>query len=191
MAKKRTSKDAISHWFRSFFGAGIDDGYVEVRVFPNGRGKMAGRGFLQNAVEFADFVTSYDEKDEGVAIYYSPFVRARQRGTKADLGYTSVVWAEIDTDKLEWDSNAVAKHIHALPYESQPSCCIHSGHGLHLYWHLSETCTRLSDIEGVNSLLRDMMSGDNVWNADRVMRVPWTWNTKAKPASPSCSRVPR
>lgn len=181
MGKKRPTHDLLPVFFHRFFDETIGDGYVELRVFPNGRGKLEAREFVQDAVSFSDFVNGFDGKDAGLAIYFGPAVRSRKGGTKQDVSHTSVCWAEVDCEKLGWDCIETAKVIHDLPYEVQPSVCIHSGHGLHLYWYLTHAADDRAKVEGVNMLLRDMVSGDNVWNIDRVMRVPWTWNTKTKP----------
>lgn len=192
MGKKRSSSDLLPTFFRRFFGEEVG-GLVELRVFPNGRGKMEARDWVADPVAFMDFVNAYDAKDGNLAIYFAPAVRGRKGGTKADVAFSRALWAEVDCDKLGWDSVETARVIHSLPGCLQPSLCIHSGHGLHLYWYLNEdhqidhggkfaaTAKAMSTFEGVNRLLRDMVSGDNVWNADRVMRVPGTWNTKSRP----------
>lgn len=183
MGKKRQQPDLLPNFFERFFGPVLDDGYVELRVFPNGRGKLEARDWVKDAVSFSDFVSGFDAKEGNVSIYFAPAIRKRKGGTKQDVSHTGVLWTEIDCEKLGWDCIETAKLVHDLPYGIQPSLCIHSGHGLHLYWYLTECveAAELQMVEGVNQLLRDTFSGDNVWNIDRVMRVPWTWNTKGKP----------
>ena len=181
MGKKRPAHEQLPLFFSRFFGDSLDGGYVELRVFPNGRGKLEAREFVRDAVAFSDFVSAFDGKDSALAVYFGPAVRGRKAGTKDAVSHTRVCWAEVDCDKIGWDSIEAAKVIHALPYEVQPSVCIHSGHGLHLYWYLERAAENYDAVEGVNKLLRDTVSGDNVWNIDRIMRVPWTWNTKFKP----------
>lgn len=178
MGRKRASSDALPNWCKRHFQPGD---LVELRVFPNGRGKMEAREWVRTTEAFCDFVAAFDGKDANLAIYYAPASRVRRGGTKDDVSHTHMLWAEIDCDKLGWDSVETAKVVHGLPGSLQPSCCIHSGHGLHLYWYLSCPADDRATVEGVNTLLRDMVSGDNVQNIDRVMRVPFTWNTKDKP----------
>jgi hypothetical protein len=74
-----------------------------------------------------------------------------------------------------------ARLIHSIHGVLQPSVCIHSGHGLHLYWYLDDICTDQGAVEGVNKMLSQTFSGDRVHDITRVMRVPWTWNTKGRP----------
>lgn len=181
MGKKRPQHELLPTFFRRFFGDDLGGGLVELRAFPNSRGPLIAREWVRDAVAFSDFVASLDDKDGSVSIYFAPAIRAKKGGTKDDVLHTRVLWTEIDCDKLGWDSIEAARVIHALPYDVQPSCCIHSGHGLHLYWYLTHPADDRAKIEGVNMMLRDMCAGDNVWNVDRVMRVPWTWNTKSKP----------
>lgn len=181
MGKKRPEKEAIPYFFKRFFGNDVD-GLVEIRVFENGRGKMLHRAWVDNAVEFADCAEAWSERNGNAAVYFGVAVRSRRGGSKDDISHTTALWAEIDTDKLGWDAIETAQYIHDLPGVLQPSCCVHSGHGLHLYWYISpETRTTAATVEAVNKLLRDMVSGDNVFDIARVMRVPYTWNTKSKP----------
>lgn len=170
----------MAHWFKRQFGEDIG-GFVELRVFPNGRGQMEAREWVKDAVSFCDFVNSFSGKDADTAVYFGPAIRHRKGGKKSDIAFTSVLWAEVDCEKIGWDCIETAKVLHSLPGMLQPSCCIHSGHGLHLYWYLNAPADDAAMIEGVNSMLRDMVSGDNVQDLSRVMRVPYSWNTKAKP----------
>ncbi len=187
MGKKRASHEQIPTFFRRFFGADLGDGLVELRVFPNARGAIVDRTWVRDHETFADFVAAYDGKDKDVSIYFGPALRRREGGTKKDVLHTSVVWTEVDCDKLGWDSIEAAKVIHGLRGPLQPSACIHSGHGIHLYWYLTHPCADVAKVEGVNKWLSETFSGDRVWNIDRVMRVPYSWNTKGKP--PVQSRV--
>lgn len=184
MGKRRPATELLPHFFSRFFGKRVD-GYVELRVFPNAKGPIVDRAWVRDAVDFTDFVEMYNDKSHDVAIYFGPMIRRRKGGKKADLLDTFALWAEIDTDKLGWDHREVAKVVHALEGPLQPSLCIHSGHGLHLYWYLDESETDIPRIEGMNALLRDMVAGDRVQDATRVMRVPWTWNTKHAPVRSS------
>lgn len=180
MGKKRSDIERRPVWFKGFFGE-TTDLFVELRVFPNSRGPIIAREWVQDVQSFNDFVNAYDDKVADAAIYFAPALRGRKGGKKDDVACAIALWAEIDTDKLGWKTLDVARIIHELPGALQPSLCVHSGHGLHLYWYLSEVAEDLKAVESINQMLRDTFSGDNVWNIDRVMRVPFTWNTKAKP----------
>jgi hypothetical protein len=180
VGKKRSDTERRPVWFKNFFGETTEH-FVELRVFPNSRGPIIARDWVQDVQSFDDFVNAYDDKVADAAVYFAPALRGRKGGKKDDVACTHVLWAEIDTDKLGWDALDTAQIIHELPGALQPSLCIHSGHGIHLYWYLSEIADDLKAVEGINQMLRDTFSGDNVWNIDRVMRVPYTWNTKAKP----------
>ncbi len=181
MGKKRPQHEQVPQFFRRFFGGDLGGGLVELRVFPNTRGPIVDRAWVRDHESFSDFVAAHDDKAGQSSIYFGPALRAREGGKKKDVLTTHVVWTEIDCDKIGWDAIETAKVIHDLRGPVQPSVCIHSGHGLHLYWYLSHPCDDVPKVEGVNMLLSDTFAGDRVWNIDRVMRVPWSWNTKSRP----------
>lgn len=102
-------------------------------------------------------------------VYFTPALRgANGKGTeKSDVVGTIAVWLDVDDDRLPRTT---------FP----PSCIVKSGHGFHVYWLLDKPIASVEVIESINkSLLQDVPTGDKAaWNANRVLRVPGTLNTK-------------
>ncbi len=98
-------------------------------------------------------------------VYFGPAMRKSPGDEKDDVLGTLALWAEVDNEN---------KPRYTLP----PTYMIFSGHGWHCYWFLSEPCLNVSMIEEMNKLLMEDVSGDNCWNANRVLRVPGTTNNK-------------
>ena len=158
-------------------------GFIEIRVLPNDKS----RGLAPRQRWFADiagalkFADQFDDKRNGYSVYFGVGKRARECGRKQDvLGVTSL-WADIDTVNLGWDTERCAKMLHDSPDNVRPSALVHSGGGLHAYWFLKfpligPSQTKL--IELANSKLAKLVSGDDVGNIDRILRLPGSWNAK-------------
>lgn len=111
-------------------------------------------------------------------------------GTKANCSFLSALYADIDVGtaghkkKPLFDSFASAyKHIEKIPLK--PSIIVNSGHGLHLYWLLSQPLElnsyNISEIEFANKQLGMLFGGDSVNDASRILRIPGTLNIKEQP----------
>lgn len=107
-------------------------------------------------------------------VYFTPALRDTDgKGTdKSDVVGTRVVWLDVDDDRLPRTT---------LP----PSCVVRSGHGFHVYWFLEKPIASVEVIESVNkALLQDVPTGDKAsWNANRVLRVPGSVNSKPPTAA--------
>jgi hypothetical protein len=113
--------------------------------------------------------------------------RARDGGKKQDVLGASCLWADIDIDVNGQSEAVVFELLGQMPDDIQPSIVVHSGGGLHLYWlldkpvHFQYADTQYHTIEPVeeaNTIMRDLVGGDNVQNVDRVMRLPGSYNNK-------------
>lgn len=72
-------------------------------------------------------------------------------------------------------------------FSIQPTACVNSGWGLHLYWKLREALTKddIPALEDMNKRIASHLGGDmGSTDAARVLRVPGTWNTKYSPVRP-------
>lgn len=113
-------------------------------------------------------------------------------------------WADCDPDIAKFGSyDAARAHLldqHSLYLERVASVVIDSGNGLQALFRLSEPLDLpdgLAQYEWLNRALGSALFGDRTtFNADRVLRVPGTWNwptpTKLKkgyPAEPHLSRI--
>jgi hypothetical protein len=158
-------------------------GLIEIRVLPNDRssGLPPKRRWFADIVGALEFADQFDDKRNGYSVYFGVGKRAREGGRKQDvLGVTSL-WADIDTVNLGWDTERCEKMLHDLPNHLRPSALVHSGGGLHAYWFLKfpligPSQTKL--IELANSKVAKLVSGDDVGNVDRILRLPGSWNAK-------------
>lgn len=101
----------------------------------------------------------------GTDIYFAPALRKNPGTTREDVFGTRVLWADVDRS--------------TQPYSTfPPSIVVHSGGGWHLYWLLNEWCTDVNTIEDANKALMEDVDGDHCWNANRLLRVPGTYNSK-------------
>lgn len=105
--------------------------------------------------------------------YFTPALRKPKSSGygKATVLGTQALWVDVDVDG--------SVPTPTLP----PTVMVHSGHGYHLYWFLSEPVREMSTIEELNKvLIEDIPESDKAcWNVDRLMRVPGTPNTKDPP----------
>jgi len=116
------------------------------------------------------------------------------RGTAADVAGITSVWADIDfgpghKKRVPPDEASALRILDSVGIK--PSIVVHSGHGLHAYWLLSEFT---SADDGAAGLARRWcghvraVAGalgyelDSVGDLSRVLRVPGTMNRKGEPA---------
>lgn len=175
MGKKR--QQTGSEPARVFFANAFKTipGYIELRAFK--KGEKVHRTWTEDVDDAAQFVAEHEDRD----VYYGVGVRAVEGGTKNDVGGTTALWAEFDTEKFGLDDIEEAAKIFRWPEHIRPSCLVHSGHGLHLYWYLEKPLTDIDTIETCNKVLGDFVPSDNIWNADRILRVPGSLNHKGSP----------
>lgn len=64
----------------------------------------------------------------------------------------------------------------------EPTMAVHSGHGLHAYWRLTEPMTDLTLWHDTQDRLNRLLKADRtIKNPERIMRLPGYLNTKEKP----------
>jgi hypothetical protein len=97
--------------------------------------------------------------------YYGVALRRTQGSEKSDVYGTKVLWVDVDKKELPRAT---------IP----PSIIVHSGGGWHLYWILNKWHTDIPTIEEANRILAEDVEGDKCYNANRLLRVPGTTNTK-------------
>lgn len=163
-------------------------GLGEIRILPSSRASAVPvkSAWFGDADAATEFVTPYADGEDGYNVYFGVARRARKGGTKKDLLGLSCLYADLDAVNLGWDVSACFNRMHNLPGILQPHAVITSGGGLHAYWSLAEPImfggtghdTRVAEAEAGNAALAKFVSGDNVGNVDRILRVPGTWNCK-------------
>jgi hypothetical protein len=111
-------------------------------------------------------------------VYFSPAQRRNNGSTKADVLGTSYLWVDVDDPVLP-------------DCTFPPTAIVFSGHGNHLYWRLSSPVMDVVRIEQLNkTLLGDIPTADQAcWNANRLMRVPGTYNVHRPNKPPSLAEL--
>jgi len=131
-------------------------------------------------------------------IYWLPNLSgvAGKKPEKADMTTALFAWKDLDPSPGDYDSSRAAVLQMAEELAANASFVVDSGNGAQPYFRLSAPLPIASDFEAyerVNKLICD--GGDSVYNCDRIMRVPGTWNwptpTKLKKGYPSEPRLSR
>jgi hypothetical protein len=146
----------------------------------------------------ADYALSRAETHEvyfGLGLY-RPDVESG-RGLAADVRAITCVWADIDFGGMHAKPNVPPDEKAAYEVIARvglpPSIVVHSGHGLHAYWLLSEEMTADQGAgalswrwsQTVRACARALgYEVDAVGDLARVLRVPGTFNHKADPDVP-------
>lgn len=187
MAKKKRdgqAKEFLSHLYRD-----IPDGLVEVRLRGHD-GKIVKRDWFADIDRLQRLVMDRGDRASKLACYYGVAKRTEdsqreKKATKKHVLGTSCLWADIDTDKHGWDMQRISKALYELPPVLQPTAVVCSGGGLHAYWMLTEpiyfdTREDQADVEELNKKLGVMVSGDRIFDITRVLRLPGSYNIRAK-----------
>ena len=162
--------DFLSTWFTDCSGS------IEVRVLPEGK-----QGFfsIDDHQGIDNFVSQYQNKTN---VYFGLGSRNGKGGTKAHLIDVPGVWADIDFDKIPGGKEGADKLLKECPL--QPTFIIQSGNGYHCYWRLKEPTDNIGIVERINKQLAQFFESDPVHNADRILRLPETFNYKYSPKRP-------
>ncbi len=135
-------------------------------------------GSLDNALYFPEVPMFEGSIPTNRNVYFSPAMRSREGADKEDVLGTRAAWADVD-------------HAELPDMTFPPSIIVWSGRGWHLYWKLTRTITNVEMIEGINQIIcADVPEADKCWNANRLLRLPYTYNVK-DPANPIQSRIDR
>jgi len=122
------------------------------------------------------------ENRSGVNIYFGVNPRAALYvGTKAGIALCRTVWADLDQITLP----DARKRWEAL-FLPEPTVVVNSGHGIHLYWKLSEAVDVSSRPKRdafettLKSFYRELGS-DSTQDVTRLLRLPGFLNVKQAP----------
>jgi RecA-family ATPase len=172
--------DISKHLYALFppeFVQAYPDAQIEIAYGLANRGPEAARLF--NAVGEIEAAAglAYNRSKAGANVYVGPALRkaelkSTKRASKADVSLTSFAWCDFD---LEGDEKRVAQ----LLYDTNlvPAILVQTGtipsSRFQIYFHLDSPYIATA-IEPVNAALETWLGGDNVHNADRVMRLAGT-----------------
>jgi len=153
--------------------------YIEVRLINSARSART------------HFFSSIDELEKFVAtappdchVYFGVAPRNVRASTREAVSRVTTLWADVDAKNFG-DGKTGAFRA-ATSFIVPPSYIVDSGNGFHVYW-LLDADESPDDVETVMKVIKNIVQGDTVWDAARIMRVPGTANIKNNP--PVQSRV--
>lgn len=141
-------------------------------------GSPIGRTFPPDAFhDISKFVERYNGKRNLYFTVNEPSPTApHKKLEKGDIGAIRAVFTDIDPT----DANLTEERqrLKALAFDSDADIVIDSGGGVQLFWQLASKIPA-ADFEWAEGCCRRLgkdFGGDNTWNVDRLMRLPYTVN---------------
>jgi hypothetical protein len=160
-------------------------------------------GWEGHADALLDWVAQYTAEGHGVYWLPNETSLTSKKPKKEDMTRALFTWADCDPDISQYGTyDAARAHLlnqHALYLQRIATFVIDSGNGLQALFRLRASLDLpegLAQYEWLNSALGVALRGDRAtFNADRVLRVPGTWNwptpTKLKKGYPDKPRLSR
>lgn len=149
----------------------LPGGYVELRAIQQGKVRRWWERDRQAASDLAIQLS-----DDGWDAYYGVLPRRIHGGTAEDVApFTRTLWADLDA-KVHGDKAATLSVVTgrlAVP----PSVVVDSGHGYHAYWRL-DSIVEFERARTIMVGIAQVMKGDHVYDAARILRIPGTVNYK-------------
>ena len=123
-------------------------------------------------------------------VFYSVNPRRKGGGKKVDVTSVRTFWADLDFKHFPDGEAGAWAALRSFPLP--PTCVVHSGQGLHVYWNLTAPLRitgpddpTIGRVEGLLSRLYAHLGGlDSVQDLSRVMRLPGSFNRKSDPPLP-------
>lgn len=157
-----------------FEEVGADELIAVRAIDPDDRKIVSSRYFnnVDDAYEFAK------EHRDTCNVYFGTCTRSESKPGIEFVAKAHCVWADIDIGEC----NDFEKHkmLNDLSCIFPPSIAVDSGGGLHLYWLLNEATSDLVQVTEAVSAIATQVSGDNVADVARLLRVDNTVNYKYK-----------
>lgn len=171
-----------SDFLADFFSASAGSIYLCSLCNSRNGGRPAeicGRGGGDRLDELV--IHKWDKPDRGAFFCVSTLKPGQARRSKETVFEIVTLHADLDWAKIVMEPDAILRQLRAL--EFPPSKIVHSGHGYHAYWLLSEalpaTPALIAQTENALRGLASMLGGDPaVCEVARLMRVPGSYNTK-------------
>ena len=148
--------------------------WIELRVIEEKERGAEGRSlFFDNT---SDLLKVAGANNGQLHCYFGVAPRTEQRGTKAAVGRSLVIWAEVDA-KDAGDKVTAFQNIESFVLPA--SFIVDSGHGFHAYWLLREAISVSETELLLKAVAKEIPNSDKaVSEIARVMRVPGTLNIK-------------
>ena len=178
--KSSPSKQAVEFLTRAF--AGRKEGFVHLDAFnPTGKGTGAISAPVSDLSSLAPFIDEWNGKWN---LYWSVNLLRTQlnkKATKDDILEMNHMHADLDPTKDESPEVAQPRLKAALDaFQLPPNIIINSGAGFGAFWRVDNPprirSSDMDELEALNKRLALALGGDDCWNIDRVMRLPFTTN---------------
>jgi hypothetical protein len=135
----------------------------------------------RNITAIDAFIHKWDRKHRGLYFCVSTLANGATKRAKTTTAELTGLHADIDFKNVEETPERVRQALRELFL--LPSRIVHSGNGLHCYWHFREALPATPDnVTSVETMLRQLcthLGGDpQVCEIARLMRLPGTHNTK-------------
>ena len=156
----------LSTWFSGCAGD------IEIRILPAGK-----QGFFP--IDDLQGIDAYASKFISTNVFFGVATRNGNAGTKANVLNLPGAWADVDFKNGKEKCEKLLKECPLTP-----TYLIRTGGGYHPYWKFREPTDNIQTVERINRQLGHYFESDPVHNADRVLRLPDTWNFKYDPKRP-------
>jgi len=175
----------ISNKFVDFVTSGYNEKcYWEIRnISKDGN---AGSVFFDNSDELKKYLEINQDRLSSVNCFLSANPRtAKSRGDES-VKFSNILMIDLDSPRAIEDYDKIYSKLYELGL--MPSLIANSGHGIHIYWKLSETISSELWTELQKALIGFFKTNfpeynpdGNVKNPERVMRLIGTMNVKDAP----------
>jgi hypothetical protein len=127
------------------------------------------------------FLKEWDKPDRAVYFCTATIKAAAKTRSKQTIAELNGLHVDIDFKSVQSTPEEIEQKLQQL--QLLPSKVVHSGNGLHGYWHFKEalqaTPENIAHVEELLRLLADHLGGDLACaEASRLMRLPGSHNTK-------------
>lgn len=134
-----------------------------------------GRQWLTSDALHSAWPALRSQNRSGANVFFGVNPRKRQGSKKADVAFCRTLWADLDNVRPQEESRWAA-----FP---PPSVIVDSGHGVHLYWRLSQpvmlsTSASRTLVEAVLRGMYQTLESDPVQDVSRLLRLPGFANVK-------------
>ena len=165
-------------FLRTLF-ANVPPGYIEIRLIEDKKGgAVVRREWYPSADALIGQLSALHKvsTEKHAAVFYGVMPRRNEgSGGSASTLPGLAAWADIDFKDLAGGEAEARDLLTRFPVT--PSAAVASGHGLHVYWFLTEPAepSVVSDLVARAAIL---LHGDHVSDPARLLRIPGTTNWK-------------
>lgn len=173
-----------TRFFKALFGGYREPGFIELRSLsprPDG-GKVSHSYYFKGLPAALNGLELWLPQfiDQSKDAYFGVLPRASMDAHRSAVTQARTLWVDIDAKDRSKEECIRALYTGRVP---SPSYVVSSGGGVHAYWLLEETVRDIGHLEDCCYGLASAVGGDHCHNADRILRVPGTYNFK-DPSNP-------